>query len=181
MIWPLKKGKDNHVPDDGTEGGFLEDRLDRVHCGVDLYASKGDLIHGIENGKVVDVSVFTSSDMIPYWNTTFQVLILSDSGLFYRYAELEDTFIEKDQIIKEGDVIGSVGQVLNPDAVHMDSPEYIKRLVTKGNLSMLHLEIYTMSPPESSWYSGGNWFGKDLPNGLKNPRDILNKIDVTMI
>lgn len=164
------------MPEDGTEGGFLEDRKDRFHCGVDIYEQRGEPILSIEDGIVIEVSVFTSPQRISYWNRTIQVLVKADLGMFYRYAELEGTFVQQGQRIQEGDTIGSVGQVLNPTMINEESPEYIKQLVQKKKLSMLHLETYSKQPTTSSFYLGGNWFGKQIPNGLINPCTVLQRI-----
>jgi hypothetical protein len=176
MIWPFNDNKNMNIPEDGTEGGFLEDRKDRFHCGVDIYAPRGEPILSIEDGTVLDVSVFTSPERVSYWNDTVQILFKADSGIFYRYAELEGSLVEKGKQIHEGDTIGYVGQVLNPKVINRKSPEYIQRLVQRKKLSMLHLETYTKHPTDSRFYLGGNWFGTQIPSSLISPHIILRRI-----
>jgi len=175
MFWPVEK-KNIPLPTDKTAGGFLEDRGDRIHCGIDIHVPKGSKIFAIEKGVVVNSSLFTSPKIIPYWNDTYQLIIKSSSGLFYRYAELEQPIIQRGQYINAGDLIGLVSQVLNPIKVSNECPEYIQRLAIEGKNSMLHLEVYDIEPIQSPLYLGGNWFEKTPPNGLINPLSILKRI-----
>lgn len=174
MRWPFSNAKHMFIPEDGKEGGLLEDRGDRFHCRVDIYAARGDPVLSIEDGDILKVSVFTSPELISYWNRTVQVLVKADSGLFYRYAELEESLVKKGQRIHEENPIGYVGQVLNSTVINEDSPEYIQRLVHKKKLSMLHLETYNKRSTISSLYLGGNWFGKQIPVGLISPYNFLH-------
>lgn len=175
MRWPLS-GFKKTIPSIGETGGFLQDRGDRKHCGIDLYASKNTAVVAIESGKVVLVELFTSPDLISYWNKTFQIIIKARSGLFYRYAELEDTCVKVDDDIKEGTMIGHVGRVLNTEQIDNRSPSYIQRLKKQKHDCMLHLEIYKVKPQKNEKYLGGNWFGEDKPDHIVNPAKILKKV-----
>ncbi len=176
MHWPVENDKDNRLPSDGGPGGFLEDRNDRVHCGIDIYARRGTKVYAIEQGLVTQVSIYTSPDVISYWLETYQIIIKADSGLFYRYAEVEKSIVSSGKRVHEGEIIGFVGQVLNPLLISDDSPKYIQQLKNKGRVSMLHLEIYSREPACSEEYLGGNWFGKEIPKELINPCCILKDI-----
>ncbi len=175
MKWPVKTIEKTFFPKKGGVGGFLEQRGDRVHCGLDIYAEKGKEVVAMESGRILLVGIFTSKEMIHYWNTTYQVMAKGRSGVFYRYAELSDTLVEEGEHISEGQVIGHIGEVLNRNAIDETSPGYIQQLQKKKRCSMLHLEIYSSSPIDSNQYLGGNWFGDNIPNNLLNPADLLGK------
>ena len=175
MFWPVEK-KNVSLPTDKTPGGFLEDRGDRIHCGIDIHTPIGSKVFAIEKGVVVNSSLFTSPTLISYWFDTYQLIIKACSGLYYRYAELEPPIVQIGQQINAGDLIGHVRQVLNPRMISNKSPEYIQRLVATGKNSMLHLEIYDTEPIQSSLYKGGNWFDKTPPDGLIDPYTILKQI-----
>lgn len=175
MKWPVKKTK-RFLPKKGEIGGFLQDRGDRKHCGIDIYAPKNTPVVAIQSGKVVLVDTFTSPELISYWNKTFQIIIKAESGLFYRYAELHDTCVKNNDMIHEGETLGHIGQVLNTERIDNRSPDYIQRLKKQRHDCMLHLEIYDSKPEKNDNYLGGNWFGKHRPNHIRDPAEILKKI-----
>ncbi len=166
------------LPEKGADGSFLEDRKDRIHCGIDIYAPTGSEVSALEEGTVVDVGIMTSPEILPYWNETFYVTIKTESGLFCKYAELGDVSVELHESIQVGNIIGSVGMVLNSENIDEKSPLYIQKLKNR-NPSMLHFELWNtqpcMLPPD---YLGGNWFGNKIPEGLLNPEIyIVDRID----
>ncbi|NYT01547.1 MAG: M23 family metallopeptidase [Methanosarcinales archaeon] len=173
--WPLPSSSHRDVPTSGP-GSFWEDRIDRRHCGVDLYAARGSPVASVEDGLVLEVGVFTSPRRTAYWNATFYILVQGQDGRVLNYAELERLAAAPGDQVRTGDLLGQVGQVLNPEAIGDEAPPYIQRLRDGGCSSMLHLELY------SSWedslladrsYSGGNWFAEERPEGLLDPSAIL--------
>ena len=76
--WPAPKSYTKNLPTSGVPGSFWENRRDRYHCGVDIYAPEGSDVLSVEDGKVIDIDIFTSPDKIPYWNTTYYVLLKSE-------------------------------------------------------------------------------------------------------
>ncbi len=70
------------VPQKGEPGSFWEDRGDRYHCGVDLYAPENTEVVSIEGGDVAETGLMTSSEILPYWNPTYYVIIEQSRGLF---------------------------------------------------------------------------------------------------
>jgi len=143
MRWPVSESFEKKLPRPGMPGSFREHRGDRYHCGVDIYAPAGSPVCAVEEGKVIAVGIFTSPEKVVYWNTTYYVLIRdSRTGLIGRWAELGGVEVKPGQIVKERQVIGRVGQVLNPDKISEESPEYIRCLKQKGRMSMLHFELY---------------------------------------
>jgi len=140
---------------------------------VDLYAPVGTEVVSIEDGRVLSASIFTSPDLMPYWNITYQVLIAHASGIFCRYAELGDLAVETGAVVEGGEVIGHVGVVLNLSLVGAGSPAYIRKLKERGMPSMLHFEVFATAPGEDRRYLGGNWFSQLKPVHLINPARVL--------
>lgn len=164
-----------HIPADGESGCFWEDRKDRHHCGIDLYAEKGTPVFAIEEGEVVEIEIMTSPSMIEYWNKTYHIILRGNSGIYYKYGEMDMTIPEKGSRVKKYDRIGEVGQVLNPEMIDTTSPRYIQALKEK-NPAMLHLEIWEEYPvTDHKLYMGGNWFGSKKPPGLLDPLHYLHK------
>lgn len=161
------------LPPEGAPGSFWEDRGDRHHAGVDLYAPAGARVVSIEDGTVLSAGVFTSPDLVPYWNVTCRVTIAHDSGIFCRYAELGDLAVEAGARVDGGEVIGRVGEVLNLSLIEDGSPAYIRELKEQGRPGMLHLETFTSDPGSDPDYLGGNWFSPEKPAHLLDPAHIL--------
>ena len=157
--WPLP-AIPHRVPADGEPGSFREDRGDRTHCGVDLYAPHGTVVVAVEGGTVAGTGISTSPEILPYWNLTRFVTIASAEGRTWRYGELAAVLVSEGDPVTGGQVIGTVGQVLNCRMVNAGSPPYIQDLCRRGAASMLHLELADRIPPDSELYRGGNWFGK---------------------
>ena len=171
--WPVSNSYSKKIPNKGTQGSFWEDRGDRRHCGIDIYAPTGSEVISIDDGTVIDIGIFTSTDIIPYWNKTKFILIKNKDGFVFKYAELERTTIKINEFVKGGQLIGYVGTVLNFDKITSKSPQYIQEIKKKSNSSMLHLELYRLKPKITKKYLGGNWFGNKKPDNLLNPYSYL--------
>ncbi len=174
--WPLKT-RQSTLPTTNTPGSFWEDRKDRRHCGIDLYAEQGADVMAIESGKVIATGIMTAPEFIHYWNVTHYVIIKNQDGTFWKYGEMEEIFVKKGELITEGQLLGQVGLVLNSSKINEDSPLYIQKLKHK-NPSMLHLELFSSNPiAEHKKYLGGNWFEKQRPKNLLDPAIKLQKIN----
>jgi len=171
--WPVPDSYFKQIPAKGSPGSFWENRGDRFHCGVDIYAPENSNVYSIEKGKVKDIGIFTSPEIVKYWNRTFYVIIKGTSGLFYKYAEMNSTYVNVDETVETGQLIGHIGLVLNSEKINEKSPEYIKRIKEKGKLSMLHFEVYNSKPFKNNKYVGGNWFHKMKPKILLDPNKVL--------
>jgi murein DD-endopeptidase MepM/ murein hydrolase activator NlpD len=171
--WPVPDSYVKSLPEKGSSGTFWEDRGDRHHCGIDIYAPKGSSVVAVEDGEIIDIGMFTSPDMIPYWNITYYILIMNYSGLICKYAELDNTLLNVSDSVKSCQTIAQVGSVLNPDKITNESPKYIQRLIKNNNQSMLHFELYNGRPKEPHDYIGGNVFSDVKPNHLADPIDYL--------
>lgn len=174
--WPVPNSHSKIIPTAGFSGSFWEDRGDRYHCGIDIYAPEGSDVLSVEDGKVIDIGVFTSPDKISYWNTTYYILIKNKTGFVCRYAELGNATVSVDESVKAGQLIGYVGLVLNSDKITKKSPLYVQNLKKNRNQSMLHFELYNSLPTETVNYLGGNWFAGSKPKNLLDPIDYLKSI-----
>lgn len=179
--WPLPNIHPRRLPEPGGRGSFWEDRGDRRHAGIDLYAPAGSPVAAIEDGTVLDVTVFTSPEVLPYWNTTYSILIRNHDGTVLRYAELGEVFVRPGQAVCAGDVIAAVGLVLAVDRIDDASPDYIRRLKTARVDSMLHLERYAGVPEPDPNYLGGNFFRNEPPANLLDPYEYLLEVSHTPV
>ena len=171
--WPVPNSYCNIIPSDGSPGSFWENRFDRYHCGVDIYAPQNSDVVSIDGGKVIDRGVFTSPEKVSYWNVTHDVLIETDSGLVCRYAELGGVTVNIGDKVKAGQLVGHVGLVLDTGKITDSSPEYIRKIKVNGSPSMLHFELWEAQVPDSVSYLGGNWFGGEKPQNLLDPTAYL--------
>lgn len=167
--WPIPGAAGRRMPRSPAAGSFWEDRRDRRHAGVDLYAGQGEPVLAAEAGLVIEVSRFTGPDLIPYWNVTWSVLLEHADGSVSRYAEMADTCVTPGQRVRAGQQIGRVGEVLNLSLIDSSSPLYIQRLKTTGCPAMLHFERYSSRPAPSQNYLGGNYFKGERPANLQDP------------
>lgn len=172
--WPVPNSYLKHIPEKGEPGSFWEDRDDRRHCGVDIYAPEGAIVVAIESGVVIDSGVFTDPTLCDYHNRTYYVVIKSKEKINYKYAEILDVSVSIGEFVEVGTTIGKIGSVVNIDMLGPDSPFYIRELAHKGNPSMLHLELYKAPIIEVRPYQSGNFFGKDCPASLIDPTYFLN-------
>ncbi|NYT05851.1 MAG: M23 family metallopeptidase [Methanomicrobiales archaeon] len=172
--WPVPADARRRIPEPGEPGSFWEDRGDRFHCGIDIYAPAGSGVVAIEDGRVLRTGVQTDPGSVPYWNRTWYVLIEHAGGRIARYAELAGCSVAQGDAVREGEQIGSIGTVIEPARVTAAAPAYIRRLAEGSRTAMLHLEVYARNPemPAGS-YAGGNWFGPGRPAWLLDPAVLL--------
>jgi len=170
--WPVPDSESHTVPSPDDPGSFWENRGDRRHCGVDIYAPHGSPVRAIEAGKVLDTGIMTSKDILPYWNTTYYVLVQHGPQIA-KYAELHDLAVSTGDKVDGGTIIGHVGTVIDHEAITEDAPAYIQRLSNWGDVSMLHFELYKARPAKTEAYLGGNWFDATQPEDLINPTEYL--------
>ena len=171
--WPVPGCQNYQLPLPGQAGSFWEDRGDRRHAGIDIYAAPGSEVVATEDSIVLDVSVFTSPERLPYWNTTYCVLLQNAEGMVFRYAEMGDVSVKKGERVAAGQILGHVGTVLDLNKINRHSPAYIQRLKHNHSPSMLHFEIYCTPPNTQEKYLGGNFFLTDKPDELVDPLPYL--------
>ena len=171
--WPVPNSYSKNIPNNNSPGSFWENRYDRFHCGIDIYAPYGSEVLSIDDGTVLDTGIFTSPDLIPYWYETKYVLTENQDGIICKYAELRDTVVKINESVKAGQLIGYIGTVLNIKKITKVSPQYIQEIKKKKTLNMLHFEAYSSMPDKNKKYTGGNWFGSGIPKNLLNPKNYL--------
>src|SRR5690606_29767332 len=64
--WPVPSDTSMELPSPGGPGSFWEDRGDRRHCGIDIYAPAGTDVVAAEEGTVVCTGEATSDRILPY-------------------------------------------------------------------------------------------------------------------
>ncbi len=174
--WPVPNSYSKTIPAGSSPGAFWENRGDRFHCGVDIYAPKGSDVVSIEDGTVEKIGTSSSPDKVSYCNVTKFVAIKNSNGYICVYSELNDIVIRVGEYVKPGQLIGHVGQILNPQKVDDNSPLYIQKAKKNGNLSMLHFELYQAPLGETTNFPAGNWFKNERPRNLLDPTDYLLSI-----
>ncbi len=171
MFKPLKNIKE--IPDSG-QGSFWEDRGDRHHCGIDLYAEKDEEVYAITDGRVIAIEVMTHPEYIHYWNITYQIVVETDE-FFIKYGEIVSPKVKVGDVVKAGNLIALVGQVLDSNKVTELDPLYVQKL-KHGKNSMLHLECWKSEPVIAhEKYLGGNWFENEMPTNLLDPIFLLKE------
>jgi hypothetical protein len=140
-----------------SENRFGAVRKHDIHTGIDIFCLPHSAVTAYEDGVIVNVCQFTGASVgSPWWRDTFAVLVEGESGVIL-YGEImphpklqawtEDKRIE----VKQGDILGSVLQVLKRD---------------KGKpMNMLHLELYEHG------YRGTGAVWTELEN---KPEKLLN-------
>lgn len=172
-FWPVPDSYKKNLPHAGNPGAFWENRGDRNHCGIDIYAPRKSAVLAVDTGRVVEVGIFTSPEAVPYWNVTYYILIRHEGGLVAKYAELEEAVVREGDRAAAGDVIGFVGSVLNPEKITESSPPYVRLLKGNGHSSMLHFELYQGLPLPACNYLGGNSFNALKPQNILDPTAYL--------
>jgi murein DD-endopeptidase MepM/ murein hydrolase activator NlpD len=160
IYWPVPNSYRKKVPERNSPGSFWENRQDRYHCGVDIYAPSGSDVVSIDNSYVIKIGFFTKPSIVPYWNETKHIIIKNRKNLYCNYAELSEVIVKEGEHIHAGQLIGYVGTVLNANKITKNSPKYVHKIINNNNPSMLHLEMYNKIPPANKKHTGGNWFGK---------------------
>jgi len=169
LTWPVPASPSKMLPASGRPGSFWENRGDRFHCGVDIYAPFGSKVWAVDDGFVVKTELFTLQRLIDYWNDTYAVTIEHKGGLIVRYAEMCDIVPKTGASVAKGECIGLVGQVLEPVRITEQAPPYIRQLKRKKNPTMLHLEMLNRYPFHIPDYLGGNTFQNVKPECLLDP------------
>lgn len=148
------------LPKPGDAGYFGAIRRFDIHTGIDLYCDDGDPVYAMENGVVVGIEAFTGENAgSPWWEDTWAILIEGESGVIV-YGEITILpNIEVNDLIDEGQLLGTVKRVLKKD---------------KGvyPTSMLHLELMEHGYHQTYWWIPD----QDQPEGLLNPITLFDKL-----
>ncbi|HOM04118.1 MAG TPA: hypothetical protein PLU67_01350 [Candidatus Kapabacteria bacterium] len=77
FILPIENFDFKSLPRFPEEGSFWESRGDRFHCGIDFYYQENTPVLSCEDGYVLKTGIFTSQNILYYWDITYFVLIKS--------------------------------------------------------------------------------------------------------
>jgi len=86
-------------------------KIKKFHYGVDLACSKGTAIYAVADGKITR-SNFANG----YGNF---IIIRHNNGIVTAYGHLNNSNVEKGQLVKKGDVIGYVGSTGRSTGPHL--------------------------------------------------------------
>jgi len=86
-------------------------KTNKFHSGLDLAAKKGSPIYASANGKII-VSTYSKG----YGN---YVIIDHNSGYKTLYGHMSKTNVKKNQIVKQGNIIGYVGSTGRSTGPHL--------------------------------------------------------------
>ncbi|MDR1379183.1 MAG: M23 family metallopeptidase [Synergistaceae bacterium] len=107
MQWPLE-GK--------ITSGFGTRGKRNFHMGIDIPMPKGTSIHAAQGGVVLDISNTKDKRYRGYGNI---VLLGHGNGLVTMYAHCQSVSVKKGQSVKQGDVIGTVGDTGRTTTNHL--------------------------------------------------------------
>jgi murein DD-endopeptidase MepM/ murein hydrolase activator NlpD len=173
-VWPVPDSYSKSLPKEGERGSFWENRGDRFHAGIDIFAPPGSDVLAIQNGKVIDIGVFTSSELTKYLNKSFYITVKSPQNLNIKYAEVDNITVRIGDFVNAGQKIAQVTEVLNEKFLSHSTPHYLRDMIEKGMVSMLHLESYIAPIAEVRPYQFGNYLGKTKPYSVIDPTLFLN-------
>ena len=173
-IWPVPDSYSKTLPKDGERGSFWENRGDRFHVGVDIFAPPGADVLAVQNGKVIDIGIFTTPEQAKHLNKSYYITIKTSQNLNIKYAEVTNIVVRIGDFVNAGQKIAEVAKVLNEEHLSHNTPHYLRDMIEKGMVSMLHLESYIAPIAEVRPYSYGNYLGKTKPYSVIDPTLFLN-------
>lgn len=173
-IWPVPDSYSKNIPKDGKPGSFWDNRGDRYHCGVDIFAPDGSVVLSIQNGKVIDIGLFTNPVNGDFWNKTYYITIKSSQNINVKYAQLAEVCVKIGDFINSGQKIGTIGLIIDEKKISHSTPQYARDMAANGQISSLHLEAYIAPISEVRPYFSGNFLGEEKPYSLIDPALFLN-------
>jgi murein DD-endopeptidase MepM/ murein hydrolase activator NlpD len=99
-------------------------RMGGYHFGIDIGRKdpsipSNDPIYAVEDGKVINVVTDCVVGVKPCEKYGNYVAILHNNGLETRYAHLESVNVVKEQEVKKGELIGTMGETGDSDGIHL--------------------------------------------------------------
>ncbi len=175
-VWPVPNSYEKKIPKDDDMGSFWENRGDRRHCGVDIFAPEGSEAIAVESGYVIDKGEFSVEKEGSYYNSTYFIIVKCSNKNLVKYAKLKEVFVHIGDYVEAGQPIGELGKVIDEEKVTVHDPMYVQELKEKNRLSMLHLEIYKAPVTVVQPYEMGNYLGDRRPESLIDPSLYLNGV-----
>lgn len=171
--WPVPDSYEKFLPDPGSLGCFWEERGDKLHCGVDIYAPPFSDVISIESGQVIDKGKYSSPENKPWFNLTYYIVIKSAEKIMFKYTGLGEIFVHIGDYISSGQIIATLIESLNRENINHRTPFHMRELAHLGRTCMLHLELYKAPVTECRPYEFGEFQGKYKPQSLINPNQYL--------
>ncbi len=173
-IWPVPDSYSKSLPKEGERGSFWENRGDRFHVGVDIFAPAGADVLAIQNGKVIDIGIFTTPEEAKYLKKSYYITIKTAQNLNIKYAEVKNITVRIGDYVNTGQKIAEIAEVLNKEYLSHSTPQYLRNMIENDMVSMLHLESYIAPIAEVKPYNFGNYLGKVKPYSVVDPSLFLN-------
>jgi murein DD-endopeptidase MepM/ murein hydrolase activator NlpD len=144
------------LSDYNAESGVRGGSRTRIHEGIDFYGEIGDPIISAANGVVIDAGArYCMGPMIHVDHGTGS----DGNSLLSFYLHASEILVKKDDVIKRGQLIGTVGKTGKSDGVpHLHFSVYSKkRSPNPGDLGdALYVENKSSLNPHKYW-SGGEF------------------------
>ena len=87
------------IPQGTDAGAFGAVRKHDIHTGIDLYVPENTSVYVLDDGIVIDISVFTgqlASPPSPWWNETYAVIVYHvNLNIFILYGEIQPINLKK--------------------------------------------------------------------------------------
>lgn len=135
FLCPIEYSRDICIRSDGRGDGFFGSRRNgkRLHQGIDLFASVGAPVRAARFGIVVSAN--RNRGMGNY------VIIRHSGGIVTVYGHLSRVFVNRGQLVRQGQIIGAVGKTGN--ANYRDIQPHLHLEIRKGGVPqdpLLYLE-----------------------------------------
>lgn len=137
LAWrsPLEDMDKQFLPTGDHPGAFGTVRKHDIHCGVDLYNTKGTKVYSVEPGRIVEIAPYTGKDAnSPWWNDTMVIKVEGPTGII-SYGEIHPFHhLKVGDILYREQPIGIIIPVLPDNKLRKDIPHH--------SCSMLHVELH---------------------------------------
>ena len=122
-ITPFKGANSFIVPRVGYVSHYYGPRGDRMHSGWDIPGDEGDNIYAAASGTVVVAigpkGFFAENSSHHYSGYGYCIVIRHPNGFSTMYAHCNDIYVTLGQEVKQGEIIGAVGNTGRSDGDHV--------------------------------------------------------------
>lgn len=107
FLCPIEYKRDIIIRSDNRGNGFFgaERNGRRIHQGLDLFAEIGTLVSASRSGRIAAAAQNNGIGKF--------VIIKHPDSVVTIYGHLSETFVKKNQFVRQGEIIGSVGKTGN--------------------------------------------------------------------
>ncbi len=138
FVCPIEYKGDIVIRNDSRGDGFFaaERNGRRIHEGIDLFAEIGSPVKASRSGIVIISRVITNREKKT--GSGNYIVILHPGGITTTYGHLLEVYVRKNYLVRQGEVIGSVGKTGN--ANYPDIQPHLHFEVRKGGIPQDPLE-----------------------------------------